>query len=128
RRRHTRFSRNWSSDVCSSDLGMHQSSGKAQDGPGRIAYLGEEHGAAGGCVSAGYADSVEGSAKATGGAPSVAAVTLRKPVTPMVANPRAPAARKNPRHASAPTASLPCFIDPSMTARPGDTTPRKGTG
>src|SRR5215475_15647043 len=30
RRRHTRFSRDWSSDVCSSDLGDHQLKGAAE--------------------------------------------------------------------------------------------------
>src|SRR5690606_40302112 len=32
RRRHTRFSRDWSSDVCSSDLHRNQQTGKGEDG------------------------------------------------------------------------------------------------
>src|SRR5690606_40500211 len=33
RRRHTRFSRDWSSDVCSSDLGDRATGGDGGDGP-----------------------------------------------------------------------------------------------
>src|SRR2546429_6413353 len=36
RRRHTRCSRDWSSDVCSSDLLDHRGMGKAQVGPSLV--------------------------------------------------------------------------------------------
>src|SRR5690606_28604770 len=36
RRRHTRFSRDWSSDVCSSDLGFGEDIGKARDLLGQV--------------------------------------------------------------------------------------------
>src|SRR6266436_7945624 len=39
RRRHTRCSRDWSSDVCSSDLGRTNSILLRSDNPGRIALL-----------------------------------------------------------------------------------------
>src|SRR5690606_40565213 len=37
RRRHTRFSRDWSSDVCSSDLGSPRAAGRSDAPPGRRA-------------------------------------------------------------------------------------------
>src|SRR5690606_40270022 len=47
RRRHTRFSRDWSSDVCSSDLGDVQARpgrGDLRDRPGRAVHTGLAHG------------------------------------------------------------------------------------
>src|SRR5690606_41201171 len=40
RRRHTRFSRDWSSDVCSSDLALPAARGAGGDGFGRVVGVG----------------------------------------------------------------------------------------
>src|SRR3712207_7100795 len=40
RRRHTRYWRDWSSDVCSSDLRSHSPTGATQDRPGSAPWAG----------------------------------------------------------------------------------------